>query len=241
MSSRRLVAIHQPNFFPWLGYFDKIARCDVFILMDNVQFPKTGGTWVNRVQMLVSGRAVWVTMPIVRAYQGTRLICEMKINNSTPWRAKLLKTIQMNYARATFFEEVFPFLAELVNNPTDRLVEYNLFAVRSMAEALQFEMSKLIPGSTLSVQGSATDLLISMVKAVRGTAYLCGGGAAGYQQDEKFAEAGIELIYQNFKHPGYPQTNTTAFIPGLSVVDALMNCGFEKTRDLVMNNETVLR
>lgn len=229
----RVVAIHQPTFLPWLGYFDKIARSDAFILMDDAQFPKKGGTWSNRVWMLVNKQAAWVTMPIVRAYHGTRLICEMKINNRTSWRAKVLKTIQMNYARVPFFEEVFPFLTELVNNPTDSLADYNIAAIQALVSALGLDLSKLIPGSTLDVEGEATDLLIVMTEVVGGTAYLCGGGAAGYQEDEKFAKAGIELIYQNFKHPVYPQMNASEFIPGLSIIDVLMNLGFEATNALL--------
>src|SRR5574337_272407 len=126
MLSSRVVAIHQPNFFPWLGYFNKIARSDMFIVMDNVQFPKKGGSWLNRMQLVINGKATWVTMPIVRAYSGLRCINEMQIDNTAPWRAKLLKTIEINCARAPFFSVVFPFLTEVVNNPTDRLAKYNL-------------------------------------------------------------------------------------------------------------------
>jgi hypothetical protein len=231
--SDKVVAVHQPNFFPWLGYFNKIARADLFLVMDNAQFPKKGGTWSNRVRLAVNGRAAWATMPIVRAYHGRRRIGEMRINNATPWRDKLLKTIQASYSRAPFFFEVFPFLAEPVNNPTDSLTEYNLSAIISLAIALQLDPAKIILGSTLNVEGDATDLLIAMTRAVGGTAYLCGGGAAGYQEDERFAAAGIRLIYQDFQHPIYPQINTHEFIPGLSIIDVLMNCGLEKTRAML--------
>jgi hypothetical protein len=233
LNIRKLVAIHQPNFFPWLGYFNKIARSDIFILMDNVQFQKTGGTWSNRVKILVHGQPTWVTMPILRAYHGTRRICEMEVNNSTPWREKLLKTIQANYGHAPFFEAVFPLLAGLLRNPTGSLIEYNTSAIYALANELGLSKTKIVLGSSLDVKGNATDLLVEMVKVVGGTAYLCGGGAGGYQEDEKFATAGIELIYQNYRHPVYPQANAKEFFPGLSIMDVLMNCGFEDTRKLV--------
>lgn len=233
-SSRRIVAIHQPNFFPWLGYFNKIARADIFLIMDNVQFPRTGkGTWVNRVKLIINKHPRWATMPVVRASHGIRCIREMQIDNTRPWRVKLLKSIQMSYSRAPFFEDIFPILTKLVNNPTDCLTEYNVSVIHSLTKALQFESCKFTLGSSLDVEGNATELLISMVKAVDGTAYICGGGAAGYQEDEKFAEAGVELIYQNFQHPLYSQSNTQEFIPGLSIIDALMNCGFEETQRLI--------
>jgi hypothetical protein len=233
MSWPKVVAIHQPNFFPWLGYFDKIARADVFIFLDNVQFPKTGGTWINRTQLAVGGRAKWVTVPIVRAYHGTRAVHEMKIDNNSPWRARLLKTIHMNYARAPFFGAVFPFLTEHVENPTESLSQYNIAAIRALAEVLGLDQSKFVLGSTLSVEGNATHLLIAMTQAVGASAYLCGGGASGYQRDDEFRAATIDLIHQDYEHPPYPQANTAEFVPGLSVIDALMNCGLEGTQALI--------
>jgi hypothetical protein len=239
--NRKVVAIHQPNFFPWLGYFDKIARSDVFILMDNVQFPKKGGTWSNRVQLAVNGKASWVTMPIVRSFHGNRNINEIQIDNATSWRENLLKTVQNNYGRAPFFKQVFPLFTDLVNNPTDRLAEYNKAAINVLAKAVGLDISKLVIGSTLKVEGAATDLLINMTRALGGTAYLAGGGAGGYQEDKKFVTAGIELIYQNFVHPTYPQCNTAEFISGLSIIDALMNVGFDGVKAMFAGDTSTSR
>ncbi|UVT16834.1 MAG: WbqC family protein [Nitrospira sp.] len=234
MASSKIVAIHQPNFFPWLGYFNKLARADVFIVLDNVQFPKTGGTWMNRVRLLMNGEPDWISMPVVRSYHGTRLIHEMKINNSIPWRKKLLKTINLSYGRAPFHDEVVPLLSTLMGNSTDDLREFNLDALRVVGTAIGLDPGKLILGSTLDVKGEATDLLIAMVQAVGGTAYLCGGGAGGYQEDEKFAVAGIQLIYQSFAHPTYSQVGSEQFCAGLSVIDVAMNCGFKGVRRLIV-------
>jgi hypothetical protein len=231
--SKKVVAIHQPNFFPWLGYFNKIARADFFLLMDNVQFPKKGGNWSNRVRFLINRQPMWVTMPVVRSYHSVRPIKEIQLDNNTPWRTKILRAVQTNYGRAPFYEQIFPFLTDLINNPTDSITDHNCFAIAAMSDAVKLDASRLIRGSTLDAEGHSTDLLINMVKAVGGTAYLCGGGASGYQEDEKFAAEGIELIYQNFQHPVYPQTNVDEFVPGLSIVDALMNCGFEDTGRLI--------
>jgi hypothetical protein len=227
-----VVAIHQPNFFPWLGFFDKIRRSDIFLAMDNAQFSKTGGTWSNRVKMLVNAEPAWVTMPIVRAYHGVRSIREMRVTDDPSWRKKILSTIERSYRRAPHFGAVFPLLEESVRNPTTDLAEYNLGAIRALCAALGL-VTPIVLGSTLEVEDRATDLLVRMVKAVGGTAYLAGGGAAGYQEDDKFHEAGIKLIYQEFQHPTYPQFNSVDFKPGLSVVDALMNCGFGGTSELL--------
>lgn len=228
----KVVAIHQPNFLPWLGFFDKIRRCDVFIAMDNAQFSKTGGTWTNRVQMIVNGELAWLTMPIVRAYHGVLPIRDMKLREDSAWRAKLLRTIEQNYRRAPHFKDVFRLLEEAIRNPTPDLAEFNLGAIRALCEALGLDTPMII-GTSLQVEGRATDLLVRMVKAVGGTAYFAGGGAAGYQEDDKFQEAGVKVIYQEFQHPTYPQFNTSDFKAGLSVVDALMNCGFAGTAELL--------
>lgn len=233
MVGSTVVAIHQPNFLPWLGYFNKVALADLFIVMDNVQFPKTGGTWMNRVRLLINGRPAWVTVPIHRAYHGLRTIRDVRINNHLPWRAKIIRTARQSYVRAPFFSMVYPLLEQLINNSTGRLVDFNFDALRHLFEKLGLNPEKTVLGTSLNVEGSGTDLLIAMVKAVGGTAYLCGGGAAGYQDDWKFAAAGVELVYQEFQHPVYQQVNTSRFVSGLSIIDALMNCGLEQTRRLV--------
>jgi len=190
------------------------------------------------VRLLVNGRPSWVTMPVVRAYHGVRLIHEMKING-TAWRKTLVQTIQSAYGGAAHFKMVYPFLSELIINPTDSLSEYNLAAIRRLSAGLGLDPSKLVVGSSLGIVGKATDLLIAAVRKVGGTTYLCGGGATRYQEDEKFLAAGIELIYQDFRHPVYPQVNATAFTPGLSIIDALMNCGFDGTRTLILGSQSL--
>lgn len=228
-----LVAIHQPNFLPWLGYFDKIRRADVFIVLDDAQFQKTGATWSNRVQLLIAGAPAWITMPIVRAYHGTRTISEMEIDDRSPWRDKLLRTIDLNYRRTPHFGTVYPWLASLVKLQTKSLVEYNLHAIRETLDAIGLTSKTLVLSSGLSVQTRATDRLIELVRAVGGDAYLAGGGAQGYQEDRLFGEAGLELVNQAFQHPVYRQHNSPTFVPGLSIVDGLMNCGFNGMAELL--------
>lgn len=234
IKSVKVVAIHQPNFFPWLGYFDKIARSDVFVLLDDVQFPKTGGTWINRVRVLINGSPAWLTVPIVRDYHGVRRISEMEINNTAlAWRDKMIKTIQVNYARAPYFRQIFPFFAELISNSDINLSQFNIRALTWLINSLGWDSSKLILNSKLrSGNLQATDLIIQIVKNVNGSEYLSGDGADGYQEDKKFIQADLRLTFQKFCHPIYPQCGMPVFTPGLSVLDALMNIGFEGVNEL---------
>ena len=226
------VAIHQPNFLPWLGFFDKIARADTFVLLDSVQFPKKGGTWINRVRVLVNGSPTWLTVPVDRSYHGTRTIREMRINDDDGrWRDTALKTLRSAYGRAPFFASVHAELEPLLRDPTDDLAAYNERAIRRLCDLLGLGTS-LVRASELDGRGAATDLLVSLVRAAGGDAYLAGGGAEGYQEDEKFAANGLELIEQGFEPPPYDQGGGD-HVAGLSVVDALMHVGFEGTRGLL--------
>jgi len=233
-----LVAIHQPNFLPWLGYFDKIRRAEVFILLDDVQFQKTGATWSNRVQLMIAGAPAWVTVPVARAFHGTRAISEIEIDDRSPWRDKLLRTVEFNYRRAPHFGLVYPLLSSLIKHQTHSLLELNLKAIRMLASAMHLPPDKLVLSSGVHVQGRSTDRLIELVRAVGGDAYLVGGGAQGYQQDHLFNEAGIALVDQDFEHPTYPQHGASQFVSGLSVVDAFMNCGFDGTAALLRGRES---
>lgn len=229
----KIVAIHQPNFFPWLGYFDKIARSDVFIFLDDVQYQKTGGAWSNRVKMRVGGKAQWVTAPIKRAFHGVASINQFEWADEQPWRKKFLKTLQANYGRAPFFRETMELLVPLVQHRESNLARYNIHAVRAIATYFDLRHAHCVSSSTLSASGEGTDLLIDIIRKVGGTAYLCGGGASGYQDDERFSGASVDLVYQDFVHPVYAQTGGGDFLSGLSIIDALMNCGRTKTRRMI--------
>lgn len=234
VDSKMVCAIHQPNFFPWLGYFDKIVRADIFVLLDNVQLPKTGGGWINRVQILLGDSARWVSAPLNRAYHGTRLISEVTFSEHDPrWRENICKTLAAQYAKAKCFKETREWLFPVLMNGEKCLSEYNIMAIKEICRQLGVPQEKLVRGSDLSVTGSATDLLISILQALEADAYLCGGGAAGYQEDKKFEENAIDLIYQGFVHPQYKQFKNTGFQPGLSIIDALMHCGLAGVRELL--------
>jgi hypothetical protein len=237
MAESNTVAIHQPTFFSWLGFYDKILRSDIFVILDSVQFPKTGGFWVNRTKILISGNEHWLTIPVNRNYAGTRNINEMEINNSSAWQEKTIKTIDINYRKAPHFDEVFPMVSSLLEDKTGSICEYVLNIIYRMCSLLGLDKSKMIRSSSLAYEGNATDMLISLTKLVGGNAYMCGGGAQNYQEDEKFEAAGLELIYQNFHHPVYPQFNSKEFVPGLSIIDSLMNLGIEGVKNLIYSNK----
>jgi WbqC-like protein family len=233
-----LVAVHQPNLFPWLGYFDKLARADVFILQDDVQFARRhggGGNWVNRVRILVAGAAAWITIPVRREKGPLQTIAELEIANQMPWRLQLLRKLRVQYGRAPHFAEGMDVLAPSIEFNTDSLTEFNVNAISALATSLDVMPRRMVRQSTLGVKGHATSLLVDLVKAVGGTAYLTGDGADGYLEPQEFSDARLRLEFQRFRHPEYPQ-GVDAFVPGLSVIDALMHCGVGGVRDMLQRS-----
>lgn len=228
-----IVAIHQPNFFPWLGYFNKITASDAFILLDHVQFPKTAGSWINRVKLLTSGEGRWCTAQVNRNYHGTKSIKEMEFAQLAPWRTKMVNTLSLNYKKSSFYNEVFPFFKELIENPENNIAEYNIHAITSIARELGIPETKLYRSSNMLQDGNSNELLVALTQQLGGSTYLCGGGAGGYQEESIFTQAGIELRYQHFQHPVYEQASVLAFIPGLSIIDAVMNRGWDGAKELI--------
>lgn len=230
-----IVAIHQPNFFPWLGYFHKIAHSDCFILLDDAQFPKKKGTWINRVRLLVAGKPKWVTAPIKRNYHGTLKINEMSFDDHEDWRKKAIKTLEMNYAKAEFFDENIEMVRSLMENRQDNIAEYNISVIKNLSSYIGLGHKRFVRSSEYSLGSTATQRLIDLVNAVGGNTYLSGNGAQGYQENALYPKHRIKLEFQNFNHPKYSQIRSNEFHPGLSIIDALMNLGREKTARLFMS------
>lgn len=216
-----ICAIHQPNFFPWLGYFDKIRRADMFVFLDNVAYPKSGsgsGSWVNRVRIPIHNTPAWITCPIRREH-GTQTIRNVHIDDAQPWRRKLLRTLDINYRRAINYTHIMPMLEELVMFDTDKLCQFNLHAIMMICQHLGIE-SNFILQSELATQKASTALLVELTTKVGADTYLCGGGAGEYQEDEMFVQHGVKLRYQNYVPVVYGDAKR--FIPGMSVIDFLM-------------------
>lgn len=229
---KKKIAIHQPNFLPWQGFFNKIARCDLFILLDDVQFQKKGGTWTNRTKLLVNSSEFFATVPIVRNYSGTRLISEMEINHSTPWQEKILKTVEMSYRKSPYFRDVFFLFENILRYKTPSLLDFNFKGICDILTFLGLDSGKLKLSSVLSVESTSTDRLVELVQKVGGAVYIVGGGAE-YQEDQKFAASGIDLEFQNFIPRPYSQLGANDFVPGLSIFDSLFNCGVQETKRLI--------
>lgn len=231
----RVAAIHQPNFFPWLGYFAKIAAADVFVFLDAVAMPYPRGSWVNRVRLRIAGEARWVTCPVVR--RAGEEIRHVAIDDRTvPWRRKLLGSLETNYHPAAHYEALFPWVAGLVSREEARLAEYNVANITAIARRLGIDtpfvrQSELQRPEVFAAKGS--ERLAWICREVGADVYLAGDGADDYEDLAAYERMGIGHRRLGFRHPVYDQHAAGGeFLPGLSVLDALLCAGVEGTAAL---------
>jgi hypothetical protein len=215
------VAIHQPQYLPYLGFFHKLCRCDIFVALDNVQFQKNGLQNRNKIKTRQGWQ--WLTVPVLQDFG--QPIMEVVINRNVPWQRKHCNAIASNYGRAPFFNEFGPSLKLLLEQEWHRLNQLDMALAKWAMEALSIE-TPIVHASELSVEGNQTELLIAICQAVGADCYLSGTGGRRYMDLEAFAAAGITVEWQTFTSPVYPQLfPQVEFVPDLSAVDAIFNCG----------------
>jgi hypothetical protein len=221
MAGRRLVAIHQPNFLPWLGFFHKMALADVFILLDSVPFTKN--SFQNRIKIKSAQGEQWLTVPVLTKGRFGQATSKVPINNTTRWRKVHLATLRTNYRRAPYYEEVMAWLEPLYRQKPTHLASFNQSLIEAVMSQLNLTTG-LVNASSLISDESGSQLLLHLVQAVGGNIYLSGPSGHDYLDLFTFQQAGVEVSFQQFCHPTYPQLYGD-FIPGLSIIDLLMNVG----------------
>lgn len=215
-----IIAVHQPQYLPWLGYFDKIDRADVFVLLDNVQFKKN--EWQNRNRIKTAQGPQWLTVPVL--YRFPQLICEVGINNRERWQHKQRQTILSNYRKAPYWTLLEPFFEEIFTKEWQTIGELNIHVVRELVSLLGIETPLHVASELPSFPDDPDERLIAITSHFGGHSYIAGSGGHGYMDLEKYKTAGIKVIFQEYLHPEYTQMFGD-FEPFMSVVDLLYNHG----------------
>lgn len=215
-----LIAIHQPQFMPWLGYFEKMDRADAFVLLDTVQYKKN--EWQNRNRIKTAQGPQWLTVPV--RYRFPARIDEVATNEDVHWRHKHWQALLTNYRRARFWEAAAPSLEALYAQPHPRLAQVNRATVDWLRGRLEID-TPLHWASRLDLtETEPTQRLVQICQQLGATAYLAGADGRAYMDLERFSAAGIEVIFQAFEHPVYPQLFGD-FASHLSALDLVLNCG----------------
>lgn len=217
-----IITIHQPEYLPYLGFFDRIFKSDIFVILDHVQYQKHG--YINRNRIKNANGAEWLTIPVNKKMK-LDTICKVEIRNDENWRDKHRKSISMNYSKAPYFEKYFPIFEELYSKNWQYISELDTYLIAEILQKLGMN-KKIYKSSELDIQEKSTDMLVEICKKLNGTTYLSGEGGKLYMECDKFENAGIKLNFQTFTHPVYTQLHEkVGFLPYMSFIDLLFNHG----------------
>jgi hypothetical protein len=219
------VAIHQPECFPWLGFFHKIYLADIFVFLDTVQFEKNN--FQNRNKIKIGKEGSWLTLPVYDHPLNT-LIKDIKINwSDTKLIKKHLLTLKQNYSKSPYFEDVFLFLEQLYNEEVEFLADFNIRFIIFMMERLGIK-TKTVRASELDLSGKAqggTEVTLEICKKLGAQTYISGSGAKVYLDTDLYKKDRINVYFQEFHHPIYEQPRRGDFVSHLSILDLYFNHG----------------
>ena len=229
-----IVGIHQPNYLPWLGYFRKIARSELFVFFDNVQMP-IGKSLVFRNRIKTAQGVRWISVPTRRDSAGAPIAATAIAPGN--WRRKHIGTMEAAYGKAGFGESVLDLLRPIIERDRERIAELNIALIQAICIYIGLDEVKFLRASELDLKAEGAASITEILERAGTGVYLTGDGAGSMRHlniDELNAR-GIEVAFVNSDFATYPQMHGD-FEPKLSIVDALFNCGPERTRAMIFDN-----
>ncbi len=239
MKNTMTLSVHQPQYLPWLGFFDKIRQSDCFVYLDQVQYKAR--EYQNRNQIRTKEGCLWLTVPVKSTGLGRQRISDVEVDNSSDWAKKHLASLEKCYNRAPFFKEHRQFLEEIYTTHWKKLADLNIKLTWYLLE--QFKITTPVKlESNIGTTSLSTERIIELCLALKADTYLSGTGGKDYLEEEKFRQAGIKLEYQRFTHPRYQQVYAAKpdeFMPNMAAIDLLFNEGENSRQILKSENSDV--
>ena len=226
-----IVAIHQPEYLPWLGFFKKMMNVELFVFLDDVQFRKKG--WQNRNRIRINDGTTLLSIPVhTHSYPK---INEVTIDNEKNWSIRHKKSILYNYARAPYFDEIKDFVESIFEKKFQYLVDLNTEIIKFIMNELEIK-SKIVFSSELEISKKGSGRVLDICKAVGADHYITGTfWAESNLRVEEFKKSNIDVEFQKFQHPIYKQIHGE-FIPEMSIIDLLFNKGRKEAKKILQNS-----
>lgn len=228
-----IAAIHQPNFLPWIGYFYKMYKSDIFILLDDVQYNRRSIT--SRVKIKSQHGPTWLTVPVKKKGRYFQQISDVELEAGNHWKNKVLGTLQTCYGKAPHFKLYFSQLTDIIQRDYLMLADLNMALIKWLAGIFGIDTPMKKSSDLPEIAGQSSERLISICQSVMAESYLSGFGGQKYQEQELFQAAGIDLLVYDFHHPEYEQM-WGEFTDGLSALDPVFNIG-GKSADIIKEIE----
>lgn len=224
------LVVMQPTFLPWAGYFNLIAQTNDFVFLDDVQLEKQ--SWQTRNQLIISKKSQWIVVPI-RSTHLAQSLAETEVVDSTRWRVKLAKSVEINYGRHPYYSDAKLIVEYLMSLATVRLAEINEMLICWIVERLQLT-ARIHYASALNVTGDRSERLIALCQYFGATEYLSPVGAKEYLEADGFAaRTETKLNFQNYIPQPYQQKGMTSYHSHLSIVDVIANIGWDRAKEYV--------
>ena len=229
-----IIAIHQPCFLPWVGFFDKILTSDKFVILDHVQFVKD--QYDNRVQIKTQKGRQWITVPDLTKHRSIQKFRDTEIDNSTNWNIKILRVIKNSYLNSKYFNIYWSNIENLFSQNWKWLIDLNIASIELLLKLIDIKIP-LVLSSTLPIDNlKGHELNLKIVQHLHGNIYLSGIMGSSYLNPVEFKKENIKLIYQDLNYNSYPQL-WGDFEKGLSVLDYIFNCGSEQVNQLLQEHK----
>lgn len=241
MKKMSTLSIHQPNFLPWLGFFDKINSSSTFYVFDHVAVTMGKGRH-SRVMILLNGKEHWLTTPTQKTGKSGQRYCDIKIQDNRSFIKKHLGTIKQAYGKAPHFKEIYADIEKMYSAMQSNLCDFNIYCIRMISQKLNVDCEFVRTSNLLDKYPeldlkSGNDLVLSLAKISGCKEYLSGTGCLDFIMPETFQSNDVEFRFQEFVNPPYPQLSKEEFIGGLSIIDAAMNIGWDGIMHLLNENK----
>ena len=223
----RTVVISQPTYLPWTGYFRIMKEADVYVFLDNVQFEQR--SWQSRNRIKSAEKFAWLSIPTHHGSQSR--IRDIEIDNSKPWKRQHLTAIKTSYGKSHYFDKYYSFLKSTYDLRWTELALLNIHLIKYFAAQLGLSPT-FVRASKLGLEGKRTNLLLDICKMFGADRYVSSIGAKNYMEADGakpvFEKFGIAVEFLEVVPFTYPQL-FGEFIPELSIIDLLFNCGPESS------------
>jgi len=223
-----IVSIHQPNFFPWLGFLNKIDSSDIFIFLTESRRSKND-KFLTRSLILNNSSQSYLSMPL-----GPKQIniCDLLMPKGNAWRVDMLNVINASYSNCSYYDEILVDIDKLMMFECKYFYEFSIYIISFFMAKFNITTKCFSDTDFNKNFGEASTRLVNLCNEVKANQYLSGQGAKSYLNEDIFIKNKIEIIYQNYLPKAYKQ-NSNEFIPGLSIIDALFNCGYDDVERLI--------
>ncbi|MFH1460419.1 MAG: WbqC family protein [Candidatus Omnitrophota bacterium] len=228
MKNKR-IAIMQPGYIPWLGFFELMDKADLFVYLDDVQY--TIRDWRNRNRIRTAQGWQWLSIPVLHKSRREQLLKDALINNQIDWRGSHLRALEINYSKASFFSNNFSVITQILLKHWENLTDLNITMIEVIRELLGIKTPTIRASMLNNIKTGKTQRIISICKQLQANYLYDSAAAASFIDIDLFAKEGIVVEFQNYKHPEYKQVYKP-FIPYMSVLDLLFNCGRESLQNI---------